>query len=255
MRCLIIGVVDHIPTVNTLTASVTTGGVLVDYQTYLEVFKQDVKRRPPQVVPVNPPVLNQVWLGTKSDTASLESIRAALNEPAFHLTHIVDRYLLIGTLQADPLYLILTGVLEIGTITALLLALVGDMLASWVNARTRVVNFASLRAIGATSRQITMVFLWEQAIVYITGLILGVGFGTLLVMSVLPQLTFTDVNVDLPGQQFFALQSALAAQIVVPPSLLLALLILLCICGMTLMAMVRIVTLPLLDQTLRLNED
>jgi ABC-type antimicrobial peptide transport system permease subunit len=255
MRCLIIGVVDHIPTVNTLTASVTTGGVLVDYQTYLDVFKQDVKRRPPQVVPVTPPVLNQVWLGTKSDTASLESIRAALNEPEFHLTHIVDRYLLIGTLQADPLYLILTGVLEIGTITALLLALVGDMLASWVSARTRVVNFASLRAIGATSRQITMVFLWEQAIVYMTGLILGVGFGTLLVMSVLPQLTFTDVNVDLPGQQFFALQSALAAQIVVPPSLLLALLILLCICGMTLMAMVRIVTLPLLDQTLRLNED
>src|SRR5438445_522857 len=70
-----------------------------------------------------------------------------------------------------------------------------------------------------------------------------------------PPLTFTDINVNLPGQQFFALQSALATQIVVPPSLLLALLILLCICGMTLMAMVRIVTLPLLDQTLRLNED
>ena len=98
-------------------------------------------------------------------------------------------------------------------------------------------------------------FLWEQAIVYVTGLILGVGFGTLLVISVLPQLTFTDVNVNLTGQQFFALQSALAAQIVVPPSLLLSLLILLCICGITLMAMVRIVTLPLLNQTLRLNED
>ncbi|MFL5658460.1 MAG: hypothetical protein ACJ8CB_30280 [Ktedonobacteraceae bacterium] len=55
--------------------------------------------------------------------------------------------------------------------------------------------------------------------------------------------------------QFFALQSALAAQIVIPPSLLLALLILVCICGITLVAMVRIVTLPLLNQTLRLNED
>src|SRR5437764_12920272 len=129
------------------------------------------------------------------------------------------------------------------------------MLASWVSARSRVVNFASLRAIGATSRQIALVFLWEQAIVYMTGLILGVGFGTLLVISVLPQLTFTDINANLPAQQFFALPSALATQIVVPPSLRLALLILLCICSMTLMAMVRIVTLPLLDQTLRLNED
>ena len=255
MHCLIIGVVDHIPTVNSLTASVTTGGVLVDYQTYLDVFTQDVKGSQLKGVPVDPPLLNQVWLGTKSDTASLEGIRAALKEPSSHLTQIVDRYLLIATLQSDPLYLILTGVLEIGTITALLLALVGDMLASWISARSRVVSFASLRAIGATSRQIALVFLWEQAIVYVTGLILGVGFGTLLVISVLPQLTFTDVNVNLTGQQFFALQSALAAQIVVPPSLLLSLLILLCICGITLMAMVRIVTLPLLNQTLRLNED
>jgi hypothetical protein len=87
------------------------------------------------------------------------------------------------------------------------------------------------------------------------GLILGEGFGTLLVITLLPQLTFNDINVNLNGQQFFALQSALAAQIVVPPSLLLALLILLCICGMTLMAMVRIVMLPLLDQTPRLNKD
>ena len=255
MHCLIIGVVDHIPTVNTLTASVTTGGVLVDYQTYLDVFTQDVKRSQSLVNPVDPPLLNQVWLHTKSDAASLESIRAVLKEPVSHLTHIVDRYLLLATLQSDPLYLILMGVLEIGTITALLLALVGAMLASWVSARTRVINFASLHAIGATSRQIALVFLWEQAIVYITGLMLGGGFGMLLVISVLPQLTFTAINLDLTGQQFFALQSALAAQIVVPPSLLLALLILVCICGITLMVMVRIVTLPLLNQTLRLNED
>src|SRR3989440_2756323 len=210
MHCLIIGVVDHIPTVNSLTASVTTGGILVDYQTYLDVFTQDVKGSQFKGVPVDPPLLNQIWLGTKSDTASLEGIRAALKEPSSHLTQIVDRYLLIATLQSDPLYLILTGVLEIGTITALLLALVGDMLASWISARSRVVSFASLRAIGATSRQIALVFLWEQAIVYVTGLMLGVGFGTLLVISVLPQLTFTDVNVNLTGQRFCALQSALA---------------------------------------------
>ena len=171
------------------------------------------------------------------------------------MTHIVDRYLLLATLQSDPLYLILIGVLEIGTITTLLLALVGDMLASWVECSYTYRNFASIRAIGASSRQITLVFLWEQAIVYTIGLMLGVGFGTLLVLSVLPQLTFTNSNVNLTSQQFFALQSALAAQFVFPPSLLLALLILVGICGITLIAMVRIVTMPLLNQTLRLNED
>ncbi len=255
MHCLVIGVMDHIPTVNTLTASVTTGGVLADYQTYLAVFEQDVKRNSPLVNPIDPPVFNQVWLNTKSDATSLESIRAVLKKPASPFTQVVDRYQILATLQSDPLYLILVGVLGIGTTTAVLLALIGDLLASWVSAHTRIVHFASLRAIGASSQQIALVFLWEQAIVYITGLVLGVGFGTLLVISVLPQLTFTNSNVDLTAQQFFALQSALAAQLTIPPSLFVALLALLCICGLTLITMVRIVMLPLLNQTLRLNED
>lgn len=255
IRCLIIGVVDHIPTVNTLTSSVTTGGVLVDYQTYLDVFRQDVKRSQLLTNPVKPPSFNHIWLHTKSDSTSLESIRVVLNTQTPRLDHIIDRYLLLATLQSDPLYLVLVGVLEIGTITALLLTLVGDVLASWESARTRIVSFASVRAIGASSRQITLVFLWEQAIVYIIGLLLGVGFGLLLVLLVLPQLTFTNSNENLTSQQFFALQSALAAQFVFPPSLLLALLTLVCICGITLIAMVRIVTMPLLNQTLRLNED
>ncbi len=255
MQCLIVGVVDHIPTVNTLTSSVTTGGVLVDYQTYLDVFRQDVKRSQPLTNPVEPPFFNQIWLHTKSDSAALESIRVVLNTQTPRLSHILDRYLLLATLQSDPLYLVLVGVLEIGTITALLLTLVGDLLASWESARTRIVSFASIRAIGASSRQITLMFLWEQAIVYTIGLLLGGGFGVLLVFSVLPQLTFTNSNETLTSQQFFALQSALAAQFVFPPSLLLALLTLVCIGGITLIAMVRVVTMPLLNQTLRLNED
>ena len=255
IHCLIIGVVDHIPTINTLAATTTTGGVLVDYQTYLDVFKQDVKRSQTLTNPVEPPSFNQIWLHTKSDTTSLESIRVVLKTQKPSPTRIIDRNLLLATLQSDPLYLVLVGVLQIGTITALLLTLVGDMLASWESARTRIISFASIRAIGVSSRQITLVFLWEQAIVYIIGLLLGVGFGLLLVLSVLPQLTFTTSNENITGQQFFALQSALATQFVFPPSLLLALLALVCICGVTLIAMVRIVTMPLLIQTLRLNED
>jgi ABC-type antimicrobial peptide transport system permease subunit len=254
MHCLIIGVIDHIPTVNTLTASAKTGGVLVDYQTYLNVFTQDVKQQP-HANPVEPPLPNQVWLHTKSDPATLERIRLILNKPASQLNHIVDRYLLLATLQSDPLYLILTGVLGLGTITALLLALIGDLLASWVSVRTRLVNFASLRAFGATAREIGLVFLWEQGIIYVTGLLLGAGLAALLILSVLPQLTFTNIDVNLVSQQFFALQSALATQIVIPPTLLLALLVFVCICGITLLAMIRIVTRPLLNQTLRLNED
>src|SRR5438552_18725697 len=58
MHCLMIGVVEHIPTINTLTTSVTTGGVLVDYQTYFDVFTQDAKHSQSSQNTVDPTLLN-----------------------------------------------------------------------------------------------------------------------------------------------------------------------------------------------------
>jgi ABC-type antimicrobial peptide transport system permease subunit len=255
IHCLIVGVIDHIPTVDTLTAPVTTGGVLVDYQTYRAIILQDAQQSISRTGAVTAPPLNQLWLRTKSDAASLENIRVRLSSLAFHLSHIMDRRLILTTLQSDPLYLLLVGTLQIGMITALLLAVLGNTLGSWVSARSRQVSFASLRALGATPRQITFVFLWEQAIIYTTGLLLGAAVGALLVFSVLPQLTFTTSDTSLNSQQFFALQSALAPQITVPSTALLALLVLIGIYGLTLLAMVRLITLPRLHQTLRFNED
>ena len=183
---------------------------------------------------------------TKDDAVSLASVRSALDNPKFHLAHLVDRRLLLATLQADPLYLVLDGVLIMGTATAFLVALVGDVLASWLSARTRQMSFATLRALGTTTRQVTNVLTWEQAIVYITGLLLGGAFAALLIVSVIPALTFTDINSNLSNAQFFALQSALATQIVLPPSLPFVLLILVGIYALALAIMVRIVSQPAL---------
>ena len=96
---------------------------------------------------------------------------------------------------------------------------------------------------------------WEQVIVYIIALLLGVGFGILLTFSVILVLTFTTSNAALSNQQFFALQTALATQIVVPPSLPLLLLILIGICGLALAMMMRVASRAVLGQVLRLNED
>jgi len=185
----------------------------------------------------------------------LTSVRSALKNTKYHYTQLVDRRLLLATLQSDPLYLILDGVLIIGTVTALLLALIGDLLASWLSARTHLLSFVTLRALGTTSRQVTNMLTWEQAVVYITGFLLGGGFGTLLATSVIPVLTFTDLNSNLSNEQLFALQSALGTQLVVPPSLPLVLLILVSIYVIALTIMVRVVSRPALSQALRLDED
>ncbi len=254
VKCFVIGVVDHIPTIDTLAAPVATGGVLVDYSSFLNAYKQDAKEVKKLSEPLIQPVVNQIWLHTKDDATSLASVRTALDNPKYNFSHLADRRLLLATLQADPLYLVLRGVLILGTATAFLVALVGDALASWLSARTRQISFITLRALGTSARQTAGVLTWEQAIVYITGALLGVGFGALLIVSVIPALTFTDLNSNLSNAQLFALQSALSTQIAVPPTLPLVLLALACIYAIALAIMIRIVSRPEIGQKLRLGE-
>ena len=260
--CSIIGVVDRIPTINDGIAVAQKGsdlspqgGILVDYQTYARVTVQKEQQDKTRTGPIEPPPINQLWLHTKDDVTSVTSVRTALNNPQYHLTQLVDRRLLFATLQSDPLYVILIGVLGLGTIATLLLALIGDLLTSWLSAYTRVTSFALLRALGITSRQVASMLTWEQAIVYGTGIVLGSAFGTLLIVSVIPAITFTNANSNLSNEQFFALQSALSTQFVVPPSLPFVLLILIAIYAIALTIMVRVTTQSTLSQVLRLNED
>ncbi len=254
-HCVVIGVVDHIPTINTLISPVVTGGVLTDYQTYLNAYQQDLKRGKNLSVQPIPPLMNQIWLHTKTDTVSVASARTALNNPKYSISHLVDRRLLLTTLQSDPLYLVLDGVLILGTVTAFLVALIGGVLASWLSARTRRMSYITLQALGASTRQISNILMWEQTIVYITGLLLGAGFGTLLIVSVIPSLTFTDLNSNLSNEQFFALQSLLSTQIIVPPWIPLVLLTLVGIYILALIIMVRVVTGSVISKKLRLVED
>jgi len=255
IHCVIIGVVDHIPTIDTLIDPVVTGGVLIDYQTYLNTYQQDLKKSKNQPGQPIPPLLNQVWLHTKTDTASLASVRTALDGPKYNISHLVDRRLLLSTLQSDPLYLVLDGVLILGTATAFLVALVGGVLASWLSARTRQMSYITLQALGATTWQTSNILMWEQAIVYITGLLLGAGFGTLLIVSVIPSLTFTDLNSNLSDEQLFALQSVLSTQITVPPWIPFVLLTLVGIYILALIIMVRVVSGSVIGKKLRLGED
>ena len=91
--------------------------------------------------------------------------------------------------------------------------------------------------------------------VVLTNAALGAGFGTLLIVSVIPSLTFTDLNSNLSSEQFFALQSLLSTQIVVPPWIPLVLLTLVGIYILTLVIMLRVVSGSMIGKKLRLAED
>jgi hypothetical protein len=249
--------VQHIPTINDSlepgdsNGSPLSGGVIVDYQSYQVAYKVASKQPLP---------INYVWLRTSDDAASLATVRNALTKNAPQVNPLLDRRALIADLSSDPLTLDLIGELALAASTALLLALLGNLLASWLSARNRVTNFALLRALGTGPRQVATVLTWEQGITYVTALVLGVLFGALLALTIIPALVFTSVPSNGPTSgtnngEFYALQHILPVQIVIPPSLVIALVVLIVICVVTLGMMVRVVTKPELSQALRLNED
>ncbi|MFL5625350.1 MAG: FtsX-like permease family protein [Ktedonobacteraceae bacterium] len=252
--CVVVAEVQHIPTVNDTTEAndtgdyIPSGGVLVDYQSYATLFLKANNT----LIPTT-----DVWLRSASDPATLARVRNELVNGAYYLNNLNDRRAIIASLNSDPLYIALLGMLTIGAITALLLALVGNLIASWQNAHSRLRNFAVLRALGSNQKQIASVLLWEQAIVYATAILLGMLFGVLLSALALPALVFTSVggNTQINNGEFYVMQSVPAIQVVIPLSLWITLPVLIVVCIIALGMMVRIVSRPSIGQMLRLNED
>ncbi|HLQ29415.1 MAG TPA: hypothetical protein VK140_09290, partial [Ktedonobacteraceae bacterium] len=88
----------------------------------------------------------------------------------------------------------------------------------------------------------------------------GILFGAILSALVVPVLVFTSVGPggvtsDTSSGAFYVAQSVPPIQVIIPPSLGIALAVLVVICVVALGMMVRIVSQPSISQTLRLNED
>lgn len=208
-------------------------GMIVDYQSYATAYAKDSGGGT-----LSP---NYVWLQTRSDAASLTSVRNAYPE-------LRDRRAILDTLQKDDLHINITGLLGAGVITALLLALAGTLFSAWLNASNRLTSFAILRALGMAPGKIAAVLLWELGLICAAALALGVGLGYLLTTLIGPVLFITDFITGING--------GTPPQVVIP-SLLFAITlgIIVCISVIALALMARLVSRPSLSQTLRLNED
>ncbi len=248
--------IPHLPTVadsldsGNASGYAVPGGILVDYPSLAPAF---IRGTGTGVFPVN-----YVWLRTSDDPAALTKIRAALTSGPLALSPLHDRRASLRALEQDPLYLALLGVLILGTATTILLALAGNLLASWLSARTRLTNFAVLRALGTTPGQLASILTWEQIIVYATALVLGAAFGAVLAGTMVPALVFTGApsgTSDPSSSEFYTLQHLLPTQIVVPSLLVLVFAALVVICALAIGLMARVVSRPSLGQTLRLNAD
>ncbi len=243
--------IQHVPQNSSDTFSDT---VVANFANYLDYYNNHFDAGVPA------PKLNYVWVRAHQNVAAINKLRSVFSNGPLQLNPLYDRAATSQTLQNDALYLNLVGILTLGAITALLLSLLGNWLASWISVQGRQTNFAILRALGTSPGQVAGVLAWEQCIVYIMALVLGLLFGLFLAFTVVPALVFTSVPVtglgsELDSNQFYGLQSAIPIQIVFSPSLVIVLIALIVVCALVIGMMVRVVSKPSLGRMVRLNED
>ena len=230
--------VNYIPgTYNTPANPDSDVGLIVDYQSYAAVYARN------SGTSLSP---NYVWLRTWDDASSLAHIRNVLPD-------LQDRRTLTAINQENSVHLDVIGTLTIGLGAALMLALIGMLLSSWLNASNRLTSFAIMRALGMAPRQVAAVVLWEQGFVYILALLLGTGLGAILTIFAAPAVSLLDLTG--PSSQYNPYDVPPVQAIIPYLQLSLLLGVLVMICLVALLLITRIVSRPSLSQALRLNED
>ena len=230
--------IDAIPGVYDTPINPSNGvGVLVDYASYASAY---ARASGTALVP------NYVWLRAHNDAASLASVRQEFPD-------LQDRLQMTSDNQANAVHLDLIGVLALAVAAALLLTLVGVLLANWLYASQRRNSFAVLRALGMTPRQVAAVLLWEQGFVYVLAILLGIVLAALLTVFVAPAVSLLDLTG--PSGQY-NLFDVPPVQLAIPYAQLIWLLGgLAAICFVALLLMAYTVSRPSLGQILRLSED
>ncbi|GCE13685.1 FtsX-like permease family protein [Tengunoibacter tsumagoiensis] len=255
MQFVAIGEVNHIPALNDLAPLDSTGtpGMIVDYASYTQTY--------PKIAHTADADLSRhfVWLHTQQDTTTLTTIRHTLSSTLVD-GHVIDRQALLSSLQHDPLYLNLVCALALGIGLSVLLALLGNITSSWLNVRNRLRSLAVLRAFGTPPGQLAALLGWEQGLVYLMAIVLGVLFGSFFTALTLSSLIFSGIATNgglssSASESIFLLQSVPPLHVVVPNSLLIALGALLLLCLLVLAITMYTISRPSLAQTLRLGED
>ncbi len=131
------------------------------------------------------------WWMTPNDGMA-ESLIGALRAAPFssgRVTSAIDR---TRSLSTDPVALGIIGALSLGFVATGLFALVGLIVSAAVSARQRRTEFALLRALGLSGRQLSSSLWLENGSLVLVSLLAGTGLGLLIGWVVLPFVTVTQ---------------------------------------------------------------
>ena len=195
----IVGAIRALPTVDSAAPT-----VVMDLPT-LALLRYDASAA------VDP--ADEWWIAI--DLGAVEATVARLRDPAIGSASVLSVADRTRALAADPVALGVIGVLGIGVAAAALFAVVGFVASAAVAARERVTEFALLRALGLSSRQLSGWLSLENATLALISLVAGTALGLLVAWVALPFVTVTQdavapfppVEVTVPWPTIVALEA------------------------------------------------
>ena len=146
----------------------------------------------------------EFWVG--ADDAALDTVTAAIADPAIGGTDVRVRAREADARLADPIAIGVIGALALGAVAALVFATIGIVVTALVSLRQRGRDVALLRALGLSSRQLIAALSAEHAFLLAVGSLIGIVLGTVLALVVLPAVTLDEraavavppVHVEIP---------------------------------------------------------
>ncbi|CAN5570591.1 ABC transporter permease [soil metagenome] len=129
------------------------------------------------------------WL--ESPDADPEVLGSALRGQPFAAAEVAIHRAELATRVGDPIALGVVGALALGSAAAWFFAALGFVVSAVVAARERLSEFALLRALGLSRRQLAMSLSLENAFLLLISLAVGVTLGAVLSWVVLPSVTLT----------------------------------------------------------------
>jgi FtsX-like permease family len=132
------------------------------------------------------------WL--KVDPAAAPTVEETLRQAPIAATTVVGRASLARSLASDPVSLGIIGALGLGALAALAFASIGFIVSATVSSSERITEFAILRALGLSGRELSAWVSFENAFLLIFGLVAGSVLGMVLAWLVLPFATLTETG-------------------------------------------------------------
>ncbi len=130
------------------------------------------------------------WLTVQPTHSS--AVVVALGGDPYDSQRVDDRREIARSSVTDPVAVGIIGALSLGAAASLLFATIGFVVSAAAGARERLSEFALLRALGLSPRQLSGFLSLENAFLLAVGVLCGIGLGLVLAWLVLPFVTLSS---------------------------------------------------------------